>query len=149
MRLVAVDLIGVVIILLVACLVIVSIGLGLGVGVLLMFRRGSTRTGTRADVNAETPAENNRVAPTDAGNLQTVVTLLRGLRNDQVISGWREVSMSSMALVVALVAIGIAAQNSTILTISLYLLALAIALNVGMFIFLIVRRLRGHSDISS
>lgn len=143
------DIIEIAVILLVACLVLVSIGLGLGIGVLLMFRRRSTQTGTRAVANSEIPTENNGVASANAGNPQTMVTLLRGIKNDQIISGWREVSMSSMGLVVALVAIGIAAQNSTVLTISLYLLAFAIALNVGVFIFLIVRRVRGRKDTNN
>lgn len=141
------DIIEIAVILLVACLVLVSIGLGLGLGVLLVFRRRDIRTSNRADVNAQTQAESDRITPSDAGSLQTAVTLLRDIRDNQVISGWRDVGMSTMALVVALVAIGIAAQNSPLLTVSLYLLAFAIALNVGVFFFLIVRRLRRRSSI--
>jgi flagellar basal body-associated protein FliL len=47
------DMTGVVVILLVACLVVTSVLLGLAVGVFLMFRRQRTKAANRATESAE------------------------------------------------------------------------------------------------
>ncbi len=51
------DMTGVMVILLVACLVVTSVLLGLAVGVLLMFRRQRTKAANRATESAEAVSE--------------------------------------------------------------------------------------------
>jgi flagellar basal body-associated protein FliL len=51
------DMTGVVVILLVACLVVTSVLLGLAVGVFLMFRRQRTKAANRATESAEAVSE--------------------------------------------------------------------------------------------
>lgn len=51
------DMTGVIVILLVACLVVTSVLLGLATGVLLMFRRQRTKGANRATESAEAVSE--------------------------------------------------------------------------------------------
>jgi flagellar basal body-associated protein FliL len=51
------DMTGVMVILLVACLVVTSVLLGLAVGVFLMFRRQRTKAANRATESAEAVSE--------------------------------------------------------------------------------------------
>ena len=121
---------GVVVILLAVCLVLTSLVLGLGLGVLLMVRRRNAQNH---------PATTTETAPPpDKSTPETMIMLLREIR-DNLVSGRAELGILIMSLVVALAGIGIATGNIRILVISQWLLFIAIALNIGIFCFLIVR----------
>ena len=121
---------SVVVILLVVCLVLTGIILGLVLGLLLIARRRN------AQIPLTTTTE--PVALSDDNTPETMVVILREIR-DNLVSSRVELGISIVALVVALVGIGIAIGSRPVLVVAMWLIFVAIALNIGIFLFLIIR----------
>jgi len=127
---------GIIVVLLILCLVLTSLGLGLGLGVLLMLRRQNlpTQGGTT------TPVGTTKLGRTNAS--QRVISLLEEIKRNQTAQGWGASGFAVMAIVVSFVAIGIATENLWVLSVSQWLLPIAIAYNLGIALYFGYRLLR-------